>query len=58
MNKDWDKIARVLEAFPDMLNALRLALERLEHHTFQTETLADTKVLLSIRAAIQKTTQP
>lgn len=58
MNKDWDKIAGMLEAFPDMLSALRLGLERLEHHTFQTETLADTKALLSIRDAIQQATQP
>lgn len=56
--KNWDKTARILEAFPNMLSALRLALERLEHHTFQTETLADTKALLSIRAAIQQANNP
>ena len=50
--------AQLAATSPDMLSALRLALERLEHHTFQTETLADTKALLSIRAAINQATQP
>ena len=55
----YDQAARdAILAIPDMLSALRLGLERLEHHTFQTETLADTKALLSIRAAIQQATQP
>jgi hypothetical protein len=50
--------AQLIVAGPEMLSALRLGLERLEHHTFQTETLADTKALLSIRAAIQQATNP
>ena len=56
MNKDWDKIAGMLEAFPDMLSALRLGLMVMIGYTHRNEAIDNAIKVMS--DAINKATQP
>jgi hypothetical protein len=62
MNKDWDKIARMLEAFPDMLSALHLAKDWMDDDFDKKMTKHDMnlydKTMGAINNAIQQATQP
>jgi len=64
MNKDWDKIARMLEAFPDMLSALRLAKAWMacDEDLYAKMTPHDQDVynttMMAVNDAINKATQP
>jgi|LakMenEpi03Aug12_release.lakeMendotaPanAssembly.Ray.scaffolds.fasta_scaffold1795720_2 hypothetical protein len=62
MNRDWDKIARMLEAFPNMLNALRLAKAWMDDDFDKKMTEHDMNLydetMEAINSAIQQATQP